>query len=184
MNFVSAKTQNCGLLDDIQQPNSIEPNSDLKINLESEENNSAQNSKAGMLRQLWRSETCLLWRVVGFSVPNSFCPRKGQPVCCLGPLQSLHYARALKWEGTCIDFKKQEHYSVHFKSILFSLWVPDLISVLHMRWELWCVALLWVTPGLGAVVCCFTKGKWKMNGITQGILVYLQHFWSSWFDSN
>lgn len=41
-------------------------------------------------------------------------------------------------------------------------------------------------PGLGAVgvVPCFTKGKWKANAITQAVLVYLQHFSSSWFDSN
>lgn len=164
------------------QPNPVEPNSDLKIDLETEENYSAQNSKAGMLRQLWRSETCLPRRVM----PCSFCPWRGQPACSRGPLRSLHYAGALEWEGTCIDFKKQKGCSVRFKSMLFYLRVPHLISVLDMRWELWCVALLWVTPGLGAVggVCCFTKGKWKMNGITQGILVYLQHFSSGWFDSN
>lgn len=39
-----------------------------------------------MLRQLWRSETCLPRRVVGFLVPSSFCPQKGQPARFLGPL--------------------------------------------------------------------------------------------------
>lgn len=97
-------------------------------------------------------------------MPHSFCPWKGQPARCQGPLQSLHYARALEWEGTRIDFKKQRDCSVHFKRMTFSSRVVHLISVPDVRWP-WSIALLWVTPGLGAVwdsLAFYKRHEWKL----------------------
>lgn len=116
-----------------------------------------------------------------FLVPSSFCPWKGQPACSPGPLQGLGYARALEWEGTWRDFKQQMDCSVHFKGASFFLWIPDLISLHELRIVL-SSALSYPCSGCsrGNLLCC----KWKMNGITQVILVYLQQFSSSCFDSN
>lgn len=89
--------------------NSLEPNSDLKINVDSEENYSAQNSRAecsdssGGDRPVSHEEWMVLvlspMKSGWFLMPSSFCPWKGQPPCSPGALQSLCYARALEWEN-------------------------------------------------------------------------------------
>lgn len=135
-----------------------------------------------MLRQLWRSETCLPRRVVGFLVPSSFCPQKGQPARFLGPL----------WVIMVEHWSEKEHVLIlrSRRIAVFSLKVCHFLcgsQILFLCCEVRIVRSSALSyPGLAAVgvVCCFTEGKWKMNGITQGILVCLQHFSSSWFDSN
>lgn len=122
-------------------------------------------------RKLWRSETCLPQKMVGFLVPSSFYP----PSACimLGHRSEKKHVLILR-SRRIAEFILEVYHFLCRSQISF---------LYYTRWELWCVALLWVTSGLGevGVVCFFLQ---KVNGITHAILVYLQHFSSSWFDSN
>lgn len=115
-----------------------------------------------------------------FLVPRSFCLWKGQPLCSPGPLLSLCYARA--WSGKEHGEILSSRWTVVLTSKVcnFFLWVPDLMSLHEVRTVL-SSALSFPCSGhsRGNLLFC----KWKMNGITQVILVYLQQFSSGCFDS-